>query len=138
MRKMLFGKKNGKEFSKDFGILVLRLTFGLGIALGHGLGKFPPSDKFIEGVSSLGFLLPELFAWSASLSELFGGILLALGLFTRPAAFFLATTMGVAFFVRHGLDPFKVKELAYLYLAASVSLFFLGSGKFSLDNLFRK
>lgn len=81
----------------DLGLLLLRIGMGLAMAFAHGLGKLPPSDKLIEGVGSMGFPVPVVFAWLAALSEFAGGILIALGLFTRPASLFLAGTMCTAF-----------------------------------------
>ena len=128
-----------KEYLPDIGLLWLRVLMGLGIA-NHGYGKVfgGKIDRFAEGVASMGFPVPEFFAWAASLSEFLGGICIALGLFTRPAAFFVFVTMGVAAFIRHGADPLKRKELALAYWTISGALMFLGSGKFSLDYLIRK
>ena len=42
-------------------------------------------------------------------------------------------TMGVAFFVIHGNDPFAVKELAFVYLAIFALMYIAGPGKFSAD-----
>ncbi len=91
--------------SVDWGLLVLRVFSGLGIAFGHGLGKLPPSDRFIAGTAELGFPMPFVFAWVAALSEFLGGIFIALGIFTRPAAFMVLMTMLVAVFRRHINDP---------------------------------
>ncbi len=117
----------------DLGLLVLRLGFGLTLAFAHGLGKIPPSDGFIEGTAGMGFPLPVLFAWAAALSEFLGGLLIAVGLATRPAAVFVGITMAVAAFVRHGADPFGDKEMALLYLFAALALALAGAGRFSLD-----
>jgi putative oxidoreductase len=46
--------------------------------------------------------------------------------------------MMVALFAVHASDPWKVKELAAVYLAVYVSLAFTGAGQFSLDHLFTK
>lgn len=120
----------------DLGLTLLRIAAGAGLALGHGLGKVPVKDGFVAGVESLGFPVPVVFAWAAALAELVGGALLAVGLLTRPAAFAVAFTMGVAFFMRHAADPFAVKELAMLYGMVAVAFLFLGSGRFSLDRAF--
>ena len=96
----------------DIGLLVLRLGAGLFMAFGHGFGKIPPSDGFIGGVEKLGLPMPIFFAWMAAFSEFLGGLLIALGLFTRPAAFFWICTMGTAAFIRHADDPFSAKEKA--------------------------
>ena len=126
------GKFN--EFLTDVGLLWLRVLTGVGIAH-HGYGKVfgGHMDGFAEGIAAMGFPMPELFAWAAALSEFAGGICIALGLFTRPAAFFVFTTMAVAAFIKHSADPLKVKELALAYWTISGALVFLGAGMFSLD-----
>lgn len=127
---------SGKFF--DLGILVLRLGFGLSMALGHGLGKMPPSEKLIEGVGDMGFPVPFIFAWLASLSEFLGGLLIAAGLFTRPAALMWTFTMATAAFIRHADDPFGTKEKALLYLTVGICLLFTGAGKYSLSKVLFK
>ncbi|WP_455620651.1 DoxX family protein, partial [Parabacteroides sp.] len=44
-------------------------------------------------------------------------------------------TMGMAFFVIHGNDPFAVKELAFIYLVVFVLMYITGPGKFSIDHV---
>lgn len=122
----------------DLGLLIFRLFVGLAMAFSHGLGKLPPSEQLIAGVTAMGFPLPILFAWSASLSEFLGGLLIATGLYTRWASAFLGFTMAVAAFVAHAADPFGKKEMALLYLFSCILLVLQGGGKFSLDRLFRK
>lgn len=122
----------------DLGLLVFRVFVGLTMAFAHGLGKMPPSEQMLGGVAAMGFPVPIVFAWSAALSEFLGGLLIAGGLFTRPAAAFLGFTMMIAAFVAHAADPFQKKELALLYLAACVLLAFMGPGRFSLDRWIRK
>ena len=127
-----------KEYLPDFGLLWLRVLMGVGIAY-HGYGKVfgGKIDRFAEGIASMGFPAPEIFAWAASLSEFLGGICIVLGLFTRQAALFVFVTMAVAAFIKHGADPLKRKELALAYWTISGALIFLGSGRFSLDYLIR-
>lgn len=115
--------------------LLLRVFIGLTMAFSHGMGKMPPSEMLIGGVSSLGFPMPEFFAWAAACAEVVGGLLLAVGLLTRPAAAFVAFTMLVAVFGVHGADPFEKKEMALLYLFSSLFFVLAGAGKFSLDQL---
>jgi len=126
-----------KNYS-DFGLLVLRLSAGLFMAFGHGLGKMPPSDGLIQNADKLGFPLPVLFAWMAGLSEFLGGILIAMGLFTRPAAFFWICTMATAAFLRHADDPFGTKEKALLYLCIGICLLLTGGGKYGLGKMIFK
>ncbi|HEY0590445.1 MAG TPA: DoxX family protein [Thermoanaerobaculia bacterium] len=134
---LFFGGTNNAA-ATDVGLLVLRVFAGLALAFGHGLGKFPPSDRFITGVGGMGFPLPFVFAWAAALAELAGGILLALGLATRPAALVIAATMATAGFIRHAPDPFGRKELAFAYLAVAILFVLAGAGRYSVDALLRK
>ncbi len=122
----------------DLGLLIFRLFIGLTMALAHGMGKMPPSDKLIAGVEAVGFPMPVVFAWCAALAELLGGFLIAVGLFTRPAAFFIGFTMLVAAFGVHATDGFSTREMALLYLVSCLLLVFQGAGRFSLDRIIRK
>lgn len=135
-RDFLFGS-GATSRATDIGLLILRLGVGLAMAFGHGIGKIPPSEGFVEGTAAMGFPVPVVFAWAAALSEFLGGILIALGLLTRPAALMLAGTMAVAAFVRHVADPFSTKELALVYLVASLALLIAGAGRYALDARFR-
>jgi len=134
---ILFSGSRPASAAANLGLLLLRLYAGLALALAHGWGKLPPSEKFVEGVKDLGFPAPAISAWMAGLSEFGGGILLALGLMTRPAALAVGFTMGVAGFLRHAQDPFRVKELAFAYLAVAVLYLFAGAGSFSIDAMIR-
>ncbi len=122
----------------DIGNFLFRAFIGLSMALAHGIGKIPPPSQLVDGLAGMGFPLPVVFAWLAGGSEFLGGLLIAVGLFTRPAALFLGVTMAVAAFVAHASDPFAQKEMALLYFFACVLLLLQGGGKFSLDRIFRK
>ena len=128
--------KNDRSFWLDLGLLWLRVGTGVAFAY-HGYGKVFGGfmGKFTEGVAAMGFPAPEFFAWAAALSEFAGGILLALGLFGRYAAFFIAVTMAVAAFIKHAPDPLKVKELALAYFVISSAFVMMGPGIFSLDGM---
>jgi len=137
MKKILFsGTEN--TIVTDLSLALLRLFAGLSLALAHGIGKIPPSEGFIEHIADLGFPLPEFFSWSAGLAEFAGALLLAFGLFTRPAAFIVAINMFVAGFINHAHDPFSSAEKAILYFAIALLFLVLGSGRFSIDSWVRK
>ncbi len=74
--------------------------------------------------------------------ETFGGLLILLGLFTRPVAFLLAGEMAVAYFRQHaprGLWPIlNGGELAVLYCFIFLLLCAAGPGPLSLDRLLRR
>jgi len=124
-----------KENILSMGLLWLRVLMGCGIAY-HGYGKVFGGDMggFAQGVAELGFPVPHLFAWAAALSEFLGGICIALGLFTRPAAFCVFMTMSVAAFIRLSAASFGAKELALAYWTMAGALIFMGGGKFSIDS----
>lgn len=138
MIKKLFSTVNSNDSINDFALLFLRLCAGLTMAFAHGLGKVPPPDMFIQGVGAMGLPMPELFAWLAGLAEFLGGLFLAIGFLTRPAALFMAITMAVAAFVVHAADPFIKQEMSLLYLFMSVFFVIRGAGKFSLDRFICK
>jgi len=75
----------------------------------------------------------------AGMLELLGGILIIVGLFTRPVAFLLSGEMAVAYFMAHfprGFWPIENQgELAALYSFVFLFFAFNGAGKFSIDAL---
>lgn len=111
----------------------LRLMSGL-LFLQHGTTKYlslPPSD--FSGVAPLS--LPGI----AGMIELAAGLLIAVGLFTRPAAFLASGTMAAAYFLAHAPQNFypilNGGELAVLYCFVFLYLAAAGGGRFSVDAL---
>lgn len=119
-------------------ILVIRLFLGISM-LTHGLPKLDKliaNDK-IEFMNFLGLgsaisLVLVVFA------EFLCSVFIMLGFLTRFATIPLMVTMLIAFFVVHGSDPYATKELSLVYFFFYLTIFVLGSGKFSLDWLFSK
>jgi putative oxidoreductase len=112
---------------------ILRIMVGL-LYMEHGLAKivgFPlqPNHK----AYALFTLVPGL----QGLLELLGGLLLALGLFTRIVAFVLAGNMAVAYFMAHvprGFFPLlNGGELAIVYCFVFLYLWIAGGGAWSID-----
>ncbi|OHV90698.1 DoxX family protein [Mesorhizobium sp. ORS 3428] len=77
-------------------------------------------------------------ALTSAILEFAGGILLALGLFTRPVAFLLCGEMAVAYFMVHMPRNFfpanNGGDAAILFCFVFLYLFFAGPGSFALDN----
>ena len=117
----------------DLGLLLLRLWFGLVLALAHGLHKLGNLQGFVSAVEQNGIPLPLPSAVFAVLGELVGGTLLALGLFTRAAGLSVAATLSVAAFWVHRADPFAKMEFALAYAVVGLALAITGPGRFSLD-----
>jgi putative oxidoreductase len=80
--------------------------------------------------------------WLAGVLEFFGGLLILLGLFTRPVAFVLAGEMAVAYFQAHapqGFWPLQNRgELAALYCFLYLLFAAAGGGLYSLDAILWK
>ncbi|MGB1158583.1 MAG: DoxX family protein [Porticoccaceae bacterium] len=70
--------------------------------------------------------------------ELIGGILIMIGLMTRPAAFLCSGTMAVAYWMVHGSNSFfpivNHGELAAFYCFAFLYIATRGAGIWSIDN----
>lgn len=135
VREMVFSMARLESRAADAGRAVLRVGAGLALALAHGMGKMPPSDRFIQGVGEMGLPAPAFFAWMSGFAEFFCGLLLAVGLATRPAALFVSLNMFVVVFLAHAGDPFGNRERGVLFLC--IALFFLlaGAGRYSFDQV---
>ncbi|MBT32269.1 MAG: DoxX family protein [Thalassobius sp.] len=134
MKKMFL---SNNPLSSSVSIFILRLVAG-GSMLSHG---FPKLQKVLAGEFQFADpfgLGPEVSLFMAVFAEVICSVLLILGLFTRLALIPLIITMAVAFFLIHGSDDYKVKELAFIYLCMYLSIFFSGAGKISIDQMINK
>ncbi|NNK80591.1 MAG: DoxX family membrane protein, partial [Flavobacteriales bacterium] len=117
------------------GLLMMRLYVGLSM-MSAGLDKIPLPSWMTEQVEAIGWMpFPEAMAWIACFTEFAGGLLIAIGLFTRPAAFFLAITMAVAAFSAQDVALFTGIHVTQGYLWSYVAVLGLGAGRLSLDHL---
>lgn len=114
---------------------VLRIISGF-LMLWHGSQKlfnYPPKE---------GFTSPSGLILVAGIIEFGGGLLILIGLFTRPVAFLLSGTMAVAYFMAHasgGFLPIVNKgELAVIYCFVYFYFFFAGGGPWSVDSLIKR
>ena len=111
---------------------VLRIMTAL-LFLQHGTAKFfgfPHVAMFdnLQFVSLLG---------ASAVLELVGGLLMLIGLFTRPVAFILSGFMAVAYFLAHAPQGFypllNQGELAVLYCFVFLYFAAAGGGAWSVD-----
>ncbi len=114
---------------------ILRIMVGL-LCLEHGLAKifdFPATPNHAP------YQLFSLVPGVAGILETVGGVLLALGLFTRPVAFILAGEMAFAYFMSHAPRSFfpllNGGDGAILYCFIFLYFFVVGAGIWSLDQL---
>jgi putative oxidoreductase len=133
---MFGGTHNGVD------TLLLRLVVGA-VFFAHGAQKLFGwfGGYGLDGVAgwmdSVGLSPGYPLAVMAGSAEFFGGILLILGLLTRPAAAILALTMAVAVFWVHWSAGFFAMNNGYEYalvlMIASIALAISGGGRFALD-----
>jgi len=122
---------------------LMRIAFALAF-LQHGTMKMFGIPAMPQAHMLPGFHLMSMppLMMVASILEVFGGILLLVGLLTRPIAFVLSGEMAVAYFMAHaprglypatnGGEPAMLFCFAFFYLAAA------GGGVWSVDQLFRR
>ena len=115
-------------------LLAVRIIFGI-LLMNHGIQKW---SSFQE----LSTVFPDPLGIGSPLSlglaifgELVCSMAFIIGFLYRLAMIPMIFTMGVAFFVIHGNDPFSLKELAFVYLVVFILMYIAGPGKFSLDRL---
>ena len=116
---------------------VMRIVVAL-LFVQHGAQKLfgflaPPGSATPPLLSLLGV---------AGVLEFFGGLLVVLGLFTRPVAFILSGQMAVAYFMVHaprGFWPMQNKgDLAMIWSFVFLYLAVAGGGEWSLDRAWRR
>lgn len=129
------------EKLKPIALLLLRVAMGV-IFVHYGYPKL-----FVHPRSSVAWFahhdFPGYFAYVSGVLELFGGLMLIAGLFTRVAGLLLAIEMAVALWRVQGLisDPLAVQNYQFPLMmgVAALALATVGAGTISLDGvLFRE
>jgi putative oxidoreductase len=122
------------ENLQPLGLLVLRVALGI-IFITHGYPKLmKPNLEMQHAFVQHG--LPGQFVYVAGVLEVFGGLLLVLGLFARPAALLLAVEMGVAIWKMHssgGILAVHIYEFPLALGAACAAIATIGAGLISVD-----
>ncbi len=137
------------RYNTGLGLLLLRVVLAV-VFIAHGAQKLFGiwGGGGISGTAgffdSLGIPLPGVMAVVSAILEFFGGILLALGLLTRPVALLLAIEMLMATVVFHWPQGFFVSanaigiEFTMVLTIAALALVFTGPGRFSIDEGLRR
>lgn len=135
----------------DLGLVILRVGIGL-YFFAYGLAKlFGGAERWEQvgaAMANLGLdFWPLAWGFAASLTELCGGVLVALGLLFRPTCGLLAFTMVVATIAKgvsaageDGAGPFSVflgMGHPASMLILFVSLCLIGPGAYALDRRYR-
>lgn len=132
------------EYLQPLILLLLRLHWGW-LFFQAGKGKLLNHGRTVEFFASLGIPLPGLNAWFVGGVECIGGLLLLIGLFSRPVGLILSINMLVAYISvesdRAALlgifsDPQSfIAAEPFFYLFVSLVVLAFGPGKISLDAL---
>lgn len=116
---------------------LLRIVSGLMLVVGHGYGKMfgEKAQPFLGGRDFFGIDIGINTLWIAGFIEFYIGILVILGLFTRPAALLTALLMVMAYLSAHAawFPTFNGGELATVYFLVFTVIFAYGPGPYSLD-----
>lgn len=126
------------------GLLLVRVVVGAAL-IAHGYPKLFNAAPYLERFPQMGF--PAWTVYVAGGVEVFGGLLLLLGLFARIAAFFISGEFFVAFLQVHwrtgergvlGFLGQSGDEYPLVLCVTAFLLFTLGAGALSLDRLLFK
>lgn len=129
--------------SADLGLLILRVGIGV-IFIIHGWPKIKGGPEMWENLGGamevFGItFLPHFWGFMVALSEFVGGILIVLGAFTRVFSLLLFITMVVAANTHLAKgEGFSGAEYAIALGIIMLSLFFIGSGRFSFSFIIRR
>jgi putative oxidoreductase len=119
--------------SRDRVLLLLRLGSGV-VFVVFGAGKFVNHASELASFQAYGLPAPDAFVYAIGVIELVGGLLLIVGLATRPAALVLAGDMiGAVVVSGIGLGELVSLTLAPAELAICLFLVWTGPGRWALD-----
>lgn len=118
----------------NIALLIFRIGIGLSLINTHGLPKLMDIQGAIEHI-------PDPFGMGGTISVIVAitanivcASFLVLGLFTRFSALFIMGLTLTGLFMVHWADPWKVKDVPYMYSLANALIIMLGAGKYSMDN----
>lgn len=123
---------------QDFGLLILRVGFGLSMAFGHGWGKLANFSQIAHRFPDPIGLGSPVSLSLAVFAEFFCALLVVVGIGTRLASFPIFFTMLVASGIVHLNDKWSQKEMAVLYMIVFGVLILTGAGKYSLGSRLAK
>jgi putative oxidoreductase len=122
-------------------LLIMRLSLGA-IMVAHGYHKvFGGLHHHTQMVASLG--LPAWLGYVSAFTEFFGGLMILLGFFTRPAAVAVGINLFVAIWKVHlhngliGSPDRPGFEFPLAAFTLAFALVFFGGGPIALDHVLR-
>ncbi|MGQ0570758.1 MAG: DoxX family protein [Armatimonadota bacterium] len=129
------GQESPRASAADLGLLLLRLAPAV-IFGAHGYLKVLGGhfDRTVALFMTVNIPAPEPLAWVVGITELVGGVLLAIGFLTRAAAGLLAFDLVVAIAkVRWPQGFIGAWEFEFVLICACLALVATGAGRISFD-----
>ena len=121
-------------YNTDLALLILRTVLGI-IMIYHGWPKLTDLGGTIEGFAGMGLPLPAAAAVFAMVAEVFGGLLLLVGVFTDIAGLLIAIDMLGAIIFVHAKNGFAVSDGGYEWplalFAMALAIALAGPGRYA-------
>lgn len=120
-------------------IAILRIIAGLALVT-HGYGKIMQPMGNIDFLESIGFWPGEFWSPLLACTEFFGGLLLAIGFLTRPAALFTTIVLLVTVWFHWIVQDqgYGGSEKSILWAAITFYFFIHGGQHYALDKLMKR
>ena len=118
---------------KDKGLLVFRIFAAFAILKAHGLPKLLHFQETLQHIPDPLGMGSTFSAYFAIFANVLCAILVALGLFTRAAAFFILSLTLTGLLAIHFNDSAKLQDTPLIYSIVFGYITYVGAGKYSLD-----
>jgi len=119
-------------------LFVFRIALSLELIVAHGLKKLGVGVAEAEQVPNP-LQLPEAFnSLFADAANLVFPVFVIFGLFTRIAILPILAVTLTGYFILHWNDALLIKDTPFMYSLCYLFLFFVGPGKYSIDQYLRK
>ncbi len=123
---------------EEIGKFILRVALGV-LILFHGIAKIThgidPIQAMVQGAG-----LPAALGFGVYIGEVLAPVLLIIGFYARAGAALIGLNMLVAILLAHRQDILGISphggyalELQTMYLFAAIALFFMGPGRYGIN-----
>lgn len=119
-------------------LFVFRIALSLELIVAHGLKKLGVGVAEAEQVPNPLHLPEEFNSLFADAANLVFPVFVIFGLFTRVAVLPILAVTLTGYFILHWNDALLIKDTPFMYSLCYLFLFFVGPGKYSIDQYLRK
>lgn len=128
------------ERHSALGVPLFRLFLGATLVYGTQDNVFSSAHmlEFRDFLAQNGFPFPLFSAWLSAYAQFLCGLLIVLGLATRPAAAVMVINFVVALVMVHRSLPFSANIAPLAMLFGALLLVFHGAGPYSLDAVLQR